>query len=93
MTDAIDGFVIAVGFLVAFLMPLLLLIALYEWVAKNRLSWLEPPKPSLPPRPDLRIPERERALLGDDYREVVAPYFARRGFLTNDTGEHNNDAQ
>lgn len=29
-------------------------------------------------RPSARLPEREYELLGDDYREVVAEYFARK---------------
>ena len=29
-------------------------------------------------RPSTRLPEREYELLGDDYREVVAEYFARK---------------
>ena len=29
-------------------------------------------------RPNTRLPEREYELLGDDYREVVAEYFARK---------------
>lgn len=31
-----------------------------------------------PNRTRPRIPRRERELLGDDYRELVAPYFRRR---------------
>lgn len=30
-----------------------------------------------PPRPDRRLPERDYALLGTDWRESVAPYFHR----------------
>lgn len=29
-------------------------------------------------RPNARLPEREYELLGDDYREVVEDYFARK---------------
>lgn len=32
----------------------------------------------LPPRPDRHLPADEYALLGDDYRDRVAPFFNRR---------------
>lgn len=94
--DAIDGFIGIVVVLLVVGTPVLLLIAAYEWIVKNR-NWFEPPKPSSPPRPNLRIPERERALLGDDYRDVVAPYFAisrrRQEIVRQLTQEQTNDAE
>lgn len=80
MTEAADAIFSITITLLAIFVPVIALTAGYEWIVKNRSEWLKP-KPPVPPRLNHRIPASERALLGDDYRKLVAPYFARKRAL------------
>lgn len=53
----------------------LLALAVVAWAGDRLLDWRVP----APPRPDRRIPARERELLGDCWPEVAADYFADWG--------------
>jgi len=60
-----------------FTVPLVLIcaIALVAWL-RNQIHTFN--KPNSPDRPDGHLPADEYRLLGDDYRECVAPYFTER---------------
>jgi hypothetical protein len=64
--DPIDAFIAVVALIVLFT-PVLLLMFVVEWLLD---------RPTVAPRRRQRIPAREMELIGDDYRECVADYFA-----------------
>lgn len=84
----IDGYLKVVVILGVFFVPLLGLTAIYEWAVNRHPGWFAAPKTPVT-RPDTRLSARERALLGDDWRDAVAPYFATR----NQTIRSHNDPE
>lgn len=48
-------------------------VALVAWIARQVRQFHHVPSPA---RPDRHLPAEEYALLGDDYRDKVASYFA-----------------
>ena len=50
-------------------------VALVVWITRQVRQFHHVPSPA---RPDRHLPESDYRLLGDDYREKVAPYFRGR---------------
>ena len=70
MTAFMDGYVVLTIVLIAIVAVVAVLEKALDWVA----LWSRP----RPARPDHRIAPDELALTGDDYRDAVADYFARK---------------